>query len=308
MEEISIKVDNLTKRFGDFLAVDNISFEVKKGEIFGFLGPNGAGKTTAIRMLCAILDATSGSAQVAGHDINQEPERIKSAIGYMSQKFSLYLDLTVSENLGFFSGIYQPKQENREKRINTLMQLAGLEKYKDEITSNLSAGIKQRLALCCAIVHNPPVIFLDEPTAGVDPISRRSFWNLIYALAEQGTTILVTTHYMDEAEHCDRLALISNGRIIALDSPHNLKFNQMYGKVWEIECADPIKGLDYLRKHPDFMEVAMYGTKIHVSTRVDSAPALIKGILASNQIALSSMQNIVPTLEDVFVALVERRG
>lgn len=221
--EYSITVDKLTKKFDGFVAVDNISFNVKKGEIFGFLGPNGAGKSTTIRMLCGILEPTSGSGTVAGLDIIKESEKIKEKIGYMSQRFSLYEDLTVSENLDFYAGIYQSPKAGREKRKRRMIEMAGLTGRENELTSNLSGGWKQRLALGCATIHDPKILFLDEPTSGVDPVSRRNFWELIYSLAQEGTTILVTTHYMDEAEHCNDIALISDGKIVASGSPMELK-------------------------------------------------------------------------------------
>lgn len=219
----SIIVNSLTKKFGTFTAVDNVSFEVEKGEIFGFLGPNGAGKSTTIRMLCGILDPTQGSGKVSGFDIVKESEKIKAIIGYMSQKFSLYEDLTVIENLDFYAGIYQVPKRTREERKKIMIEMAGLTGREKEITSNLSGGIKQRLALGCATVHNPKILFLDEPTSGVDPISRRNFWKLIYNLSDQGTTVLVTTHYMDEAEHCNTCGLISDGRMVEKGSPSDLK-------------------------------------------------------------------------------------
>ena len=219
----SITVSKLTKKFGDFTAVDGISFNVKEGEIFGFLGPNGAGKSTTIRMLCGILEPTSGSGTVAGLDISKDSEKIKERIGYMSQKFSLYEDLTVSENLDFYAGIYQTPRAGRKERKEMMIEMAGLKGRENELTANLSGGWKQRLALGCATIHDPKILFLDEPTSGVDPVSRRNFWKLIYTLSRQGTTVLVTTHFMDEAEHCNNLALISDGTIIASGSPVQLK-------------------------------------------------------------------------------------
>ncbi|MEK7375858.1 MAG: ABC transporter ATP-binding protein [Candidatus Margulisiibacteriota bacterium] len=226
--QYSITVENLTKKFGQFTAVDNISFKVEKGQILGFLGPNGAGKSTAIRMLCGILEPTSGGGSVAGFDIVKNSEKVKERVGYMSQKFSLYEDLTVSENLDFYAGIYQTPKDLRPEKKKQLVKMAGLVGRENERTSNLSGGWKQRLALGCATIHNPEILFLDEPTSGVDPMSRRNFWELIYTLSEQGTTVLVTTHYMDEAEHCSNIALISDGKIAALGSPAELK--EKYGK------------------------------------------------------------------------------
>ena len=221
--EYSIVIENLTKKFGTFTAVDNISFKVEKGQILGFLGPNGAGKSTAIRMLCGILEPTSGGGSVAGFDIVKDSEKVKERIGYMSQKFSLYEDLTVSENLDFYAGIYQTPVEQRRGRKEQLIKMAGLTGRENERTSNLSGGWKQRLALGCATIHNPNILFLDEPTSGVDPVSRKNFWELIYTLSKQGTTVLVTTHYMDEAEYCNRVSIMVDGKIEALDTPDNLK-------------------------------------------------------------------------------------
>lgn len=218
-----IEVSGLTKRFGDFTAVDGISFGVKKGEIFGFVGPNGSGKSTTIRMLCGILDATSGSASVLGFDIGKDPEKIKEKIGYMSQKFSLYEDLTVYENLEFYAGVYQVPPEKMRAKIDEILKLAGLEDRESDLTANLAVAFKQRLALGCAIIHHPDLLFLDEPTAGVDPITRREFWNHLYLLAEQGKTSFVTTHYMEEAERCTTLGFIFNGKIIALGSPKEVR-------------------------------------------------------------------------------------
>jgi ABC-2 type transport system ATP-binding protein len=219
----AVEVEQLVRRFGDFVAVDRVSFQVEKGEIFGFLGPNGAGKSTTIRILCGLLAPTAGRATVAGYDVGSQPEEVKKRIGYMSQKFSLYDDLTVEENLEFFSGIYGVPREKRPERIE--MALAGLTERRREMTRNLAGGWKQRLALGCALLHEPPIVFLDEPTSGVDPLARRDFWSLIRRLAAAGRTIFVTTHYMDEAEQCDRLALMYQGRLVALDAPAALKRN-----------------------------------------------------------------------------------
>jgi len=233
-EKYSITVNNLVKRFGAFTAVNGISFKVKKGEIFGFLGPNGAGKSTTIRMLCGILDPTSGAGSVGGFDILQQSENIKENIGYMSQKFSLYEDLTVSENLDFYAGIYQTDISKRDQRKIELIEMAGLKGRENELTSNLSGGWKQRLALGCATIHDPKILFLDEPTSGVDPISRRNFWKLIYLLSSRGTTVLVTTHYMDEAEHCNSIALISDGLLVDQGSPLELKSRHSLGTLEEV--------------------------------------------------------------------------
>jgi ABC-2 type transport system ATP-binding protein len=223
MSAISVQIEKLSKRFGDFIAVDQISLEVSKGEIFGFLGPNGAGKSTTIRILCGLLAPTSGRALAAGYNVATDPEQVRANIGYMSQRFSLYDDLTVAENIDFFSGIYGVAREKREARRNYALSMAGLEGRENSMTRTLPGGLKQRLALGCAILHEPPIVFLDEPTSGVDPIARRAFWDLIYELSEAGQTVFVTTHYMDEAEYCHRLALLYKGKIISLGTPAELK-------------------------------------------------------------------------------------
>lgn len=222
-EEKAVVVDNLVKRFGDFVAVDHVTFSVDKGEIFCFLGPNGAGKSTTIRILCGLLAPTSGKATVHGFDVATQSEQVKRSIGYMSQKFSLYDDLTVSENIEFFSGIYGVEKSRRQSRKEEILKMAGLENRRDDATGLLTGGWKQRLALGCAILHEPPIVFLDEPTSGVDPIARRHFWDLIYEMSERGSTVFVTTHYMEEAEYCQRLALMDRGKMIALGAPNDLK-------------------------------------------------------------------------------------
>jgi len=223
MSEITVQLDQLTKRFGDFVAVDNVTLSVAKGEIFGFLGPNGAGKSTTIRIMCGLLAPTSGKAMVADFDVAKDPEKVRANIGYMSQKFSLYDDLTVGENIDFFSGIYGVASAKRAERKQYALHMAGLEGRENSMTATLPGGLKQRLALGCAILHEPPIVFLDEPTSGVDPIARRAFWDLIYQLSEAGQTVFVTTHYMDEAEYCHRLALMYKGKMISLGTPAELK-------------------------------------------------------------------------------------
>ena len=232
----AVTLRDLEKRFGSFVAVDRISLEVARGEIFGFLGPNGAGKSTTIRMLTGLLTPSGGSGTVAGYDVRTEPERIKTRIGYMSQRFSLYEDLTVEENIDFYSGIYRLPAEKKEERKQWVLQMAGLEQHRRTRTAHLSGGWKQRLALGCAILHEPEIVFLDEPTSGVDPLSRRAFWDLIYDLSERGVTIFVTTHYMEEAEYCDRLGLVYRGELIALGTPRELKETSIRGTVLEVVC------------------------------------------------------------------------
>ena len=303
MSEYAVEVVYLTKKFGDFTAVDEVTFNIRRGEIFGFLGPNGAGKTTTIRMLLGLLRPTSGQASVLGYDIVRQPEEIRKHIGYMSQRFSLYRDLTVSENLDFYGRTYGVRGERLRQRKQFVIEMAGLEGRERELTRNLSGGWKQRLALGAAILHEPEMLFLDEPTAGVDPISRRAFWDLLYQLAEDGTTILVTTHYMDEAEHCQDLALIHNGRIITQGSPEEIKLHEMQGQVLEIDCAQPDVAIGLLREMDLFEEVALYGALIHiVADGVAEYKPHIAQALAEAGVQVRAMDVIAPSLEDVFIA------
>lgn len=277
--EYAVIVENLEKRFGDFQAVNKVSFKVRKGEIFGFLGPNGAGKSTTIRMLCGIIIPTSGKANVIGFDVFKETEKIKNHIGYMSQKFSLYEDLTVEENIDFYSGIYQiPAKEKRERK-EWVIKMAGLDNHRNSLTAILPGGWRQRLALGCALLHRPPVIFLDEPTSGVDPISRRSFWDLIYQLASEGVTVFVTTHYMDEAEYCDRLAMIYRGELVALGTPNELSQKYMSEDILNLECSDPFAMLKVINKIPEIEEAALFGRGLHLS--VINAQTKISAIIAA---------------------------
>ena len=299
----AVSVVDLTKKFGDFVAVDGITFSIKRGQIFGFLGPNGAGKTTTIRMLLGLLRPTSGSATVLGYDIVRQSEDIRKHIGYMSQRFSLYRDLTVNENLDFYGRTYGVRGDRLRERKQFAIEMAGLEGRERELTRNLSGGWKQRLALGAAILHEPEMLFLDEPTAGVDPISRRAFWDLLYRLAEDGTTILVTTHYMDEAEHCQDLAFIHNGRIIAEGSPEEIKLYKMQGQVLEIDCSQPDEAIGLLRQLGLFDEVALYGALIHVvADGVADHRHLIKQTLTEAGVQIHAMDVIAPSLEDVFIS------
>ncbi|GAB4440253.1 MAG: ABC transporter ATP-binding protein [Anaerolineae bacterium] len=299
----AIEVLGLTKKFGDFVAVNNVNFEVRRGEIFGFLGPNGAGKTTTIRMLLGLLTPTSGTAKVVGFDIVKESETMRQRIGYMSQKFSLYNDLTVAENLNFYGGVYGVRGSTLKERKEYILKMAGLVGRERELTRNLSGGWKQRLALGAAIIHQPEALFLDEPTAGVDPISRRAFWELIYELAEGGTTILVTTHYMDEAEHCQNLVFIQRGTLVAKGSPEEIKVSKMRGDVVEIDSDNAAQAIQVLRDLGLFEEVALYGSLIHVVTAnlAEHLP-LIKKSLAEKGITVTSAERIAPSLEDVFIS------
>lgn len=301
----AVEVKDLVKKFGDFTAVNRISLQVKKGEIFGFLGPNGSGKTTTIRMLCGLLIPTSGWGEVAGFDIRKEPEVIKSHIGYMSQKFSLYQDLTVEENIDFYSGIYKVPKEVKKQRKEWVLSIARLADKKNRLTSELAGGWKQRLALGCALLHDPEILFLDEPTAGVDPSARRDFWDLIYQLSQKGTTVFVTTHYMDEAEHCDRIGLIFQGKIIARGSPKFLKTELMSEKVIYLECERCLDALVLLEGEEKVKEVALFGKGLHlVVENVDLALPLIQKVLNKQGIKIIKLDRITPSLEDVFVSLI----
>lgn len=313
----SIVVNNLTKKFGKFISVDSISFSIGKGEIFGFLGANGAGKSTTIRMLCGILEPTSGDAEVAGFSILANPEMVKRSIGYMSQKFSLYNDLTVSENINFFGGIYGLSGDELTERKNWILNIAGLENRENMLTSHLSVGYKQRLALGTAVIHNPRIVFLDEPTGGVDPISRRKFWELINELSDKGTTVFVTTHYLDEAEFCNRITLIDSGKIIASGSPKELKNNYLSKTVIELDCTDVYKTVEILEKENTFETVTIFGNSIHVTLKGDKIkdPELLE--LKKNDIRnlltgrdspqLTAIEEIVPSLEDVFINLLRKQ-
>ncbi|MGD0624780.1 MAG: ABC transporter ATP-binding protein [Thermodesulfobacteriota bacterium] len=302
----AVEIEQLVKKFGSFTAVDHISLKVKRGEIFGFLGPNGAGKSTTIRMLCGILTPTSGNGKVGGFDIYRESEKIKQNIGYMSQKFSLYEDLRVEENLDFYSGIYRLSKEIKGSRKEWALQMAGLKDRRSSLTSTLAGGWKQRLALGCAILHEPSILFLDEPTSGVDPLSRRRFWDLIYEMAGKGVTVFVTTHYMDEAEYCDRLALINQGRIVALGTPAELKTRYMPEAVWELETDHLIDSLQALKESQRFSEVAVFGNALHVvAKKGEDLSSFIPSILAGEGIPPKRLEQIEPSLEDVFVSLIE---
>src|SRR5208337_8350 len=252
----SVEVENLVKRFGDFTAVDRISFQTRTGEVFGFLGPNGSGKSTTIRILCGLLRPSSGRAIVAGYDVVESPELIRRNIGYMSQKFSLYADLTVLENLRFYAGMYGVPAAELRGRIDWALEMAGLRGRESNLTGTLSGGWKQRLALGCAVLHRPPIVFLDEPTSGVDPVSRRQFWDLIQQMVGEGVTVFVTTHYMDEAEYCNRLVLIDRGRIVAMGTPTELKTRSMKGQILLVECEPLGPGLEALSQAPGVLDAA----------------------------------------------------
>ncbi len=299
-------MQDLTRRFGRFVAVDRVSFQVPRGEIFGFLGPNGAGKSTTIRMLCGLLRPSAGEGTVAGYDIGRESEQIKRHIGYMSQKFSLYEDLTVEENIDFYGGIYGLEGKRMTERRDWAVTMAGLGERRRSLTAVLSGGWRQRLALACAILHEPPIIFLDEPTSGVDPLSRRRFWDLIYHMADRGVTVFVTTHYMEEAEYCDRVALIYHGKMIALGSPRELKSTVIRDRILDVRCADPQDILEKVASLPAVHDVSLFGAGLHVvCTDTDAATAQIRDLLAAVQATAERIEPVTPGMEDVFVSVIE---
>jgi ABC-2 type transport system ATP-binding protein len=308
--ELAIVAHNLVKRFGGFIAVDGVDFTVARGEIFGFLGPNGAGKTTTIRMLLGLLQPTSGQALVLGHDVSRDAKAVQARVGYMSQLFTLYPDLSAAENINFYGRVYGLHLRELAQRRAEIVQMAGLVGREHELTRNLSGGWRQRLALGCAIVHKPELVFLDEPTAGVDPLSRREFWGLIHNLARQGTTVFVTTHYMDEAEHCQRVGFISDGRLVALGSPSQLKSEQMRGQVLEMACSNAEGAVRVLRSaraqgRVTFDEVALYGAQVHVVVAdAERARPVIAALLEEAGIKVQHIDWIAPSLEDVFISSV----
>ncbi len=306
-ETTAVEIRGLVKRFGDFAAVDNVSMQVARGEIFGFLGPNGAGKSTTIRILCGLLEPTSGEATVAGFDVNTQPEQIKKNIGYMSQKFSLYDDLTVEENIELFSGIYGVPRARRAERKEFALRMAGLMERRTTMTNLLAGGWKQRLALGCAILHEPPVLFLDEPTSGVDPIARREFWDLIYQLSAAGHTVFVSTHYMDEAEYCHRVALMYRGKVIALGSPAQLKASLREHHIFDLESSDMLAAMTALEGRPGVVDVAVFGGGLHVTLAdPDSGVPDVREALAARSISIQRFEAIPPSMEDVFVAMIEQ--
>jgi ABC-2 type transport system ATP-binding protein len=306
----AIEVHGLTKRFGDFTAVDAISFDVPRGEIFGFLGPNGSGKTTTIRMLCGTIAPASGGATVLGQDVVADPESVRRSIGYMSQKFALFEDMTVDENLRFYAGVYGIEGQRFAARRRYVLEMADLVGREKELTANLSVGWKQRLALGCATIHEPELLFLDEPTSGVDPTARRQFWELLYNLAESGVTLFVTTHYMDEATHCNRLAFIYDGRLIAIGSPQQIRVEQMTDEILEVEVDDVEGALGWLAQHPIVQEAYLSGAHLHVNVAQRTDPCSVADELRGGGFAVGRCEPVEPTIEDVFVHLVsqQRKG
>lgn len=303
--ENAIEIRNLTKTFESQVAVNNVSFDVKKGEVFGFLGPNGSGKTTVIRMILGLINPTSGTGKVLGYDISKDKEKLRNNIGYMSQKFSLYEELTVEENLDFYAGVYCiPKNKIKEKK-KEILQMADLTGKKNLIVSSLSGGWKQRLALGCSIIHEPEILLLDEPTGGVDPIARRQFWDIIYNLSKQGVTILVTTHYMDEAEHCNSIGFLYYGNLLSLDTPNNMKEKVIDGDIVEIRADNTLKSIELLKTKNMVKDASVYGAGIHAMVEEGLNLDELKFYLSENCVKVHSIKKVKPSLEDVFVFLVE---
>ena len=303
----AIEVRGLTRRFGAFVAVNDVSFDVRAGEIFGFLGGNGAGKSTTIRMLCGLLQPTSGTASVGGIDVGKDPEAVKRRIGYMSQRFSLYENLTVDENIRFFGGVYGLDRQRLAARREFVLEMAGLRGRESTLTRTLSGGWRQRLALGCAILHEPPIVFLDEPTGGVDPLSRRRFWRLIDQLSKSGVAVLVTTHYLDEAEHCHRLAIIQAGRLAALGTVAELKQAFAGRSIVEVHAASPVEAMRALDAMPEVEKTSIFGTAVHAVLRsVVADPAALAARLRAAGLEVSSCTQVEPSLEDVFLDVAER--
>jgi ABC-2 type transport system ATP-binding protein len=304
--EIIIETRSLSRRFGSLVAVKDVSLQVRRGEIFGVLGPNGAGKSTTIRMLCGILDPSGGSGTVVGFDIATQAERIKERIGYMTQRFSLYEDLSVIENLSFYAGIYGVPRARRRARVEQVLEQSGLVGRKNQIAGTLSGGWKQRVALASATIHEPPLLFLDEPTAGVDPVSRREFWEQIYRLASEGTTVLLTTHYMDEAERCHRLAFIFRGQVLDVGTPEQI-IERRALRALELETDKPREAAELLRKQPEIDEVAHYGHLLRLTTRGDVEPgSFVRKLLEQHGITLQSSTPSRVSVEDAFVSMVRQ--
>jgi ABC-2 type transport system ATP-binding protein len=303
----AISVEGLTRKFGTFVAVDHLTFDVRAGEIFGFLGANGAGKSTTIRMLCGLLEPTDGSATVGGVDVRRDPEGVKRRIGYMSQRFSLYERLTVDQNIRFFGGIYGLDRTRLAERRKFVLEMAGLEGREHTRTSDLAGGWRQRLALGCAILHEPPIVFLDEPTGGVDPLSRRHFWKLIDALSTAGVTVLVTTHYLDEAEHCHRLAIIHAGRLAALGTTEELKEVFKGRPIVEIQAEQPVEAMKRLDQMPEVEKTSIFGTAVHAVLRADNTSLEgLRGRLAADGVRITGISPVQPSLEDVFLEVAAR--
>jgi ABC-2 type transport system ATP-binding protein len=301
---LPVEVLGLTKKFGDFTAVDHVTFAVEPGEVLGYLGPNGSGKTTTIRMLCGLIKPTEGTARIMGIDITKDPEAVKPHIGYMSQKFALYDDLTVMENLQFYAGVYDVPEAEEAGRIDNVLHMAGLETRSRAFTRELSGGWRQRLALGCALIHHPPILFLDEPTSGVDPVARRQFWDLIYQFAAEGTTIFITTHYMDEAEHCNRVAFMYRGRLLAFDTPAGLKTTYLKGAAWDLAASPLLETVEELGRMGGIIQASLHGDRAHVIVKPGEwTPERLMAELGRKGITVQSVEPVESTLEDVFTLL-----
>ncbi len=301
---LPLEVYGLTKKFGDFTAVNNVSFDVQPGEVIGYLGPNGSGKTTTIRMLCGLLAPTSGTAKILGIDVAKNPEAVKPHIGYMSQKFSLYDDLTVMENMQFYAGIYDVPEAEEPARIQEVLHLSGLEGREKLPAGEISGGWRQRLALGCALIHRPPLLFLDEPTSGVDPVARREFWDLIYQLAHEGTTIFITTHYMDEAEHCSRVAFMYRGRLLANDTPAGLKNTYLKGTAWDLAVSPLLEAVETLGGMGGIAQASLHGDRAHVILQPEVwTPETLAKELTARGLKVEAIETVQSTLEDVFTFL-----
>ena len=297
----AIKTDNLTRAFGPLLAVDRLNLEVRPKEIFGLVGPDGSGKTTIMRMFSGILSPTEGEASILGHSVRTEAERIKDRIGYMSQRFALYGDLTVLENIYFYADLYAVSKKERSARIPRLLSFSNLTPFQDRLAQNLSGGMKQKLGLACALVHTPELLLLDEPTNGVDPVSRRDFWNILYDLLKEGVTIFVSTAYLDEAERCHRIGLIHQGRLMSMGTPAEIK-GLLHGGLWEIRCSEKMRAHDIVRHHPDVRSSGVFGDKIHVILDREEVQVQLIDLLREKGIEVFSTRRIPPSLEDIFIS------
>jgi ABC-2 type transport system ATP-binding protein len=308
MNETAIETHNLTKRFGDFVAVDRVSFQVQAGEVVGYLGPNGSGKTTTIRMLLGLLQPSDGAATVLGLDCRTQAESIRPRVGYMSQKFALYEELTMRENLEFYAGVYGIAGRERTARVREVIDVLGLGGREEDRAGELSGGWRQRLALGCALAHRPQLLFLDEPTSGVDPSARRAFWDLIYDLASRGTTVFVTTHYMDEAEHCGRVGIMFRGQLLAMDTPGGLKATALPGAAWDVIAAPLLEALAALHQVPGVVQASLAGDRLRAITANGHTTGSISSALAGLGFAGAIVERAEATLEDVFIALAGRRA
>ncbi len=299
-----LEVTGLTKKFGNFTAVDHVSFTVQPGEVLGYLGPNGSGKTTTIRMLCGLMRPTEGTARIMGIDVTKNPEAVKPHLGYMSQKFALYDELTVLENLQFYAGVYDVPEVEEPERLDQILRMAGLKGREKTFTRELSGGWRQRLALGCALIHRPPLLFLDEPTSGVDPVARREFWDLIYQLASQGTTIFITTHYMDEAEHCNRVAFMYRGKLLAFDTPARLKAQYLQGSAWDLDANPLLEAVETLSGTEGIAQASLHGDRAHVIVKGSEwSPERLQQWLSGKGIRVQSVESVESSLEDVFTLL-----